>query len=97
MSWQRDFDESGPRWETNAAAIAAEKWYERKLKEENEKEKKPKQHIPQHVFNHLDEKMKQLKEEENEWFQLLDRLDHITEEEKNLIKSEILIIRKQFL
>ncbi|MCA1784620.1 MAG: hypothetical protein LC657_01405 [Desulfobacteraceae bacterium] len=99
MSWQRDFDASGPTWESNAAAVAAEKRLEKKMKEEEEKkgqQKKPKSKVPQYVFDNLDEKMNQLQKEENELLQLHNLLDDITEKEKNEINSDILNIRKQF-
>jgi len=97
MSWQRDFDATGPSWEGNAAAVATEKRLEKKMKEaqgKKWKENSTKRYIPQSIFDNLDEQMKKLYAEENEWLRL--KKEAMTDDEKSQIQSHISTLRKRF-
>lgn len=97
MSWQWDFDSTGPTWEENAAAIAAEKRLEERMKEQEEKEKKKrpaKKNVDQAIYDKLDQEMRQLQKEEKEFLFL--KNEALTEKEKQKIKLCISSIRKHF-
>ena len=95
MSWQRDFDAAGPKWEGHAAAVAEEKRLQKMMEEiKLRAAEQSNMTIDESVYDNLDQEMRKLYEYEHE----LMRSKKIasSEAEKSAIEAHLLSVRSHF-
>lgn len=95
MSWQSDFDATGPKWEGSAEAKAEEKQLRKMMDDVKARiANQGKSTIDPSVFEELDRKMVKLKQREKDLMQLLETAS--AEEEVAEITTHLATIRSLF-